>query len=263
MNDAAKVRRVLVTNDDGIDAPGLAVAVDVATELGAEVWVSAPAGDRSGTSRQISLHTPLRVTRHGERRIAVSGSPADSVVIGLRHLMRDTPPDLVISGINAGANHSKELGYSGTVGAALTARMMGYKAVALSQSWITRGQLPWETSRTWLPEVLRQALAHELAWPEETILNINVPSVQPEHVTGIEVTRLASSLKLEMDVDHRVDHREQDYFWLKFNREHVDEGSDSDADALNRGAVSVTPIGFDQTNHELREQMHAAGVFNR
>jgi len=94
----ALLKRILITNDDGIDAPGLAVAAEVAAELAQEVWVSAPATDCSGVSRQVSLHVPLRIIRHDERRISVTGSPADSVVVGLRHLMRDTPPDLVLSG---------------------------------------------------------------------------------------------------------------------------------------------------------------------
>jgi 5'-nucleotidase len=255
------VERILITNDDGIDAPGLAVAIDVASELATEVWVSAPATDCSGTSRQISLHSPLRILRRGERTIAVTGSPADSAVVGLRHLMRDTPPDLVISGVNAGSNHSKELGYSGTVGAALTARMMGVRAVALSQAWISRGQLPWDTSRVWLPRVIRRALEHELSWPDETILNVNVPNVAADEVSGIEITRLASSSKINIELDHRVDHREQDYFWLKMAREHHHSDSDTDADALGRNAISVTPIGFDQTDHALREQLHSQALF--
>ena len=127
-------------------------------------------------ARQISLHHPLRVERRSPRRIAVFGSPADSAIVGLRHLLRDSPPDLVLSGINAGGNHSKEVGFSGTVGAALVARMLGVRAVALSQFWVTRGELPWDTSRHWLPRVLTQLLRTD-EWPEDIIYNINVPSV--------------------------------------------------------------------------------------
>ena len=260
MADAPVLGRVLITNDDGIDAPGLAVAIEVAQHLAEEVWVSAPASDCSGTSRQVSLHSPLRIIKRSPRTIAVTGSPADSVIVGLRHLMKDSPPDLVISGINAGLNHSKELGYSGTVGAALTARMMGCPAIALSQAWISRGNLPWDTSRRWLPRVIRRALQSD-NWPEGTILNINVPNVPADAVSGVEVTRMADSLQLNIDIDHRVDHREEDYFWLKFAREHVQQDSDSDADALHRNAISVTPVGLDQTNHHLREQMHGAEMF--
>ena len=211
------LKRILLTNDDGIDAPGIAVAAEVAAELAEEVWVCAPAGDRSGRSQQISLHDPLRLTWHSERWAAVSGSPADSLIVGLRHMLRDTPPDLVLSGINAGANHSKEIGYSGTVGAALTARMLGTPAIAMSQSWITRGDVPWETSRTWLPRVLRTIIEQDLLL-EAGILNVNLPGVPADNVTGIRTTRIGSRLSLDIDVERRVDNREKEYFWLKFAR---------------------------------------------
>ncbi len=100
----SKVPRVLLTNDDGIDAPGLAVLEAVAAEIAHEVWVVAPEHDQSGTSHSISLHAPLRVSRQGERRFGVAGTPGDCVVMGVRHLMRDTPPTLILSGINRGGN---------------------------------------------------------------------------------------------------------------------------------------------------------------
>lgn len=243
-----RLRRILVTNDDGIDAPGLAVAIEVAEALAEEVWVSAPSQDCSGMSRKVSLQDPLRVVPKGERRIAVTGSPADATIVGLKHLMRDAPPDLVISGVNAGANLSKEVHYSGTVGAALTACLLGVPAVALSQTWITRSNLPWDSSRHWLPIAIRQLLDAG-TWPKDAIYNINVPSISADAISGVEASRLSMDYKIDIDVDRRIDQREHDYYWIEFARERADEPAGTDLEVLLRGAVSVTPIGLDQTAH--------------
>jgi 5'-nucleotidase len=127
------VERVLLTNDDGIDAPGLAVLAEVAATIAREVWIVAPEHDQSGTSHSISLHDPLRITEHGPRRFGISGTPGDCVVMAVRHVMRDTPPDLVLSGINRGGNLGLETVFSGTVGAAMTGMLLGIRSIALSQ----------------------------------------------------------------------------------------------------------------------------------
>ncbi len=250
---APRLSRILVTNDDGIDAPGLAVAADIAAELADEVWICAPAADCSGNSRQVSLHSPLRVIRHDERRIAVTGSPADAAIIGLRYLMADNPPDLLISGVNAGGNHAKDVGHSGTVGAAFTASMLGIKSVALSQRWSRRGSLHWDTSRRWMPQVIR-GLLQSAAWPGGVVYNINAPNRQPDEVSGIEMTSLSMAMDIDIQVDRRVDNRERDYFWLRFIRTPSGQQPDSDEAALERGAISVTPISLDQTHMGLKAQ---------
>ena len=154
----SKVPRVLLTNDDGIDAPGLAVLEAVAAELAHEVWVVAPEHDQSGTSHSISLHSPLRVSRQGERRFGVAGTPGDCVVMGVRHLMRDTPPTLILSGINRGGNLGVETMFSGTVGAAMTGLLLGLPSFALSQTFSNRDNVRWDTARALAPGVIRQLL---------------------------------------------------------------------------------------------------------
>lgn len=246
MSAERPLRRILVTNDDGVDAPGLQVAVEVAESLADEVWISAPVHDCSGMSRSLSLQRPLRAHQRSERVVAVDGTPGDSAIIGLRHLMRDNPPDLVLSGVNAGANLSREAHYSGTVGAAITARLMGVPALALSQNWITRSNLPWDTSRVWLPKVIRRLLARG-GWPDDIILNINLPNVGPDDVTGIEVSRLSTDYHIDIDVDRRTDNRDSDYFWVRFEREQREEVQDSDVAVIHRNAISVAPVALDQT----------------
>lgn len=243
------LKRILLTNDDGIDAPGIAVAAEVAAQLAEEVWVAAPADDCSGRGQQVSLHDPLRLSWRDDRNVAVQGSPVDSVIVGLRHLLRDNPPDLVLSGINAGHNHSKEVGYSGTVGAALTARMLGVPAIALSQGWVTRDDVPWDTSRHWLPRVLSTIIEQKL-YLNPHILNINLPGIDADGVTGVRTTRIGSGLSLDIDVDRRVDNRNKEYFWLKFAREAREDAADTDVAALRANAISVTPLGRDATARE-------------
>ena len=149
-----RLERVLLTNDDGIDAPGLAVLEAVAAELADEVWVVAPEHDQSGTSHSISLHSPIRISQHGERRFGVLGTPGDCVVMAVRHLMRDAAPTLVLSGINRGANLGVETMFSGTVGAAMTGLLLGLPSIALSQTFSDRDNVRWNTARELAPDVI-------------------------------------------------------------------------------------------------------------
>lgn len=156
------VSRVLITNDDGIDAPGLAVLEAVAETLAREVWVVAPEHDQSGVSHSISLHAPLRVRRRGDRRFSVTGTPADCVIVGSRHVL-PAPPDLVLSGINRGANLGVETVFSGTVGGAMAGLLLGLPSIALSQAFSDRDAVRWETARQLAPGVLRRLLKAD--WP--------------------------------------------------------------------------------------------------
>ena len=146
----------MLTNDDGIDAPGLAVLEHIAAELAREVWVVAPEHDQSGVSHAVSLHQPLRVTEHGPRRFGITGTPGDCAVMGVCHLMRDAAPDLILSGVNRGANLGMETVFSGTVGGAMTGMMLGIPSVALSQAWTDRKNVPWDTARSLGASVVRR-----------------------------------------------------------------------------------------------------------
>ena len=244
---APRLRRILVTNDDGIDAAGLKVAEEVAAAFADEVWVVAPEHDCSGTSRQVSIHHPLRLFRHGERRFSVAGTPSDCAIMGLRHVLAGKPVDLVQAGVNAGANISRETGYSGTVGAALTALMLGVPAIALSQAWYKRHEIPWDTSRAWLPRAVGKVLALP-SWPGPWIANINVPAAAADEITGIAATRQGEGIRLDIDVETRVDRRETNYYWIGFIRDGVEDAPESDVVALRRKQLSVTPVGMAMTH---------------
>jgi 5'-nucleotidase len=239
------VERVLLTNDDGIDAPGLAVLEAVAAMLAREVWVVAPEHDQSGTSHSISLHAPLRFSRQGERRFGVGGTPGDCVVMAVRHLMLDAPPTLVLSGINRGANLGVETVFSGTVGAAMAGMLLGVPSIALSQTFTDRAAVRWETARALAPGVIRRLLRS--GWSAQACLNVNFPDVAPDAAGPLTLTRQGLGLVKRIDVVPRTDPRGFDYHWLKFHRAQRHEAADTEAAVIAAGAVSVTPLQFERT----------------
>ncbi|MGO4326039.1 5'/3'-nucleotidase SurE [Cupriavidus sp. 2TAF22] len=243
--------RVLLTNDDGIDAPGLAVLEAVAATLAREVWVVAPEHDQSGTSHSISLHAPLRFSQQGERRFGVSGTPGDCVVMAARHLMADAPPSLVLSGINRGANLGLETVFSGTVGAAMTGILLGIPSIALSQAFTDRNAVRWETARALAPDVIRRLLA--AGWSDQACLNVNFPDVDPDAAGPLTVTRQGLGLVKDIAVRAHVDPRGIPYHWLQFSRAPRPDTQDSEAVVIGRGGISVTPLRFERTDDEAAQ----------
>lgn len=250
------VQRVLLTNDDGIDAPGLAVLEAVAAEIAHEVWVIAPEHDQSGTSHSISLHSPLRISRQGERRFGVQGTPGDCVVMAARHLMKDAAPTLVLSGINRGANLGVETMFSGTVGAAMTGLLLGLPSIALSQTFTDRENVRWDTARELAPGVIRQLLA--ISHDAPTCLNVNFPDCDASAAGPLTATRQGVGLVEGIDVVPEVDPRGIDYFWLRFRREPRENAPDSETAVVGSKRVSVTPLHFDRTALRTFETLKAA-----
>jgi 5'-nucleotidase len=240
--------RVLLTNDDGIDAPGLAVLEEIAVQLAREVWVVAPEHDQSGQSHAISLHHALRLTERGKRRWGVTGTPGDCAAMGICHLMKDAPPQLVLSGVNRGLNLGLETVFSGTVGGAMTAMMLGVPAIALSQAFTDRTNPPWDTARTLGADVVRRLW--ELGWGENACLNVNFPPVPPEQAGPMTLARQGVGMVAGMNVDTRVDPRGLVYHWLNFRRGDRPQGPESDYSALRAGKIVVTPLRYDRTDDE-------------
>jgi 5'-nucleotidase len=240
--------RVLLTNDDGIDAPGLAVLEEIAAQIAREVWVVAPEHDQSGQSHAISLHHALRLTERGVRRFGVTGTPGDCAAMGICHLMKDAPPQLVLSGVNRGLNLGLETVFSGTVGGAMTAMMLGVPAIALSQAFTDRLNPPWETARTLGADIVRRLLA--IGWGENACLNVNFPPVAPEHAGELTLARQGVGMVAGMNVDPRVDPRGMVYHWLNFRRGDRVQGPESDYSALRAGKIVVTPLRYDRTDDE-------------
>ena len=189
--------RVMLTNDDGIDAPGMAVLEQLAAEIAREVWVVAPEHDQSGQSHAISLHHALRISQRGERRFGVTGTPGDCAAVGLCHLMKDCVPDLVLSGVNRGLNLGMETVFSGTVGGAMTAMMLGVPALALSQAFSKRDAVPWDTARSLGVETIRRLLA--LGWSKQAVLNVNFPPIPAAEAGPMTLARQGEGITAEGD----------------------------------------------------------------
>ena len=238
--------RILLTNDDGIDAPGLAVLREIADELGSEVWTVAPATDQSGIGHALTLSHPLRIAQRDERSYSVTGTPADCVIVAVRSILPE-PPDLVLSGINRGQNIADDVAYSGTIGGAMEAAMMGLRSMAISQAYRYDDAdqiVPWDNSRTVLPALLRQLIQMDL--PDPSFLNLNVPS--SKEVRGVRVCR-QGRVSHSMHTEERSDGRGNPYHWLRFGRGEPEMQDGSDVAALAEGYVSVTPL---QTRCECR-----------
>ncbi len=245
--------RLLLTNDDGIAAPGLAVLEAVASRLAREVWVVAPEHDQSGSSHAISLHTPLRVSPQGERRFAVLGTPGDCVVMGLRHLLGGALPDMILSGVNRGANVGVETVFSGTVGAAMTGLLLGIPSIALSQTFRKGSPVPWNTAATLAPGVIRRLAG--LGWSRQACLNVNFPDCPAERAGPLTLTRQGAGLLDDIDIVSRQDTRDIAYHWLQPRRRRVPDEPGGEATTVASGAVTVTPLRFERTDEAAYEAL--------
>lgn len=245
--------RVLLTNDDGIDARGLEILAEVAGTLAGEVWIVAPEHDQSGTSHSISLHEPLRYGRHGSRRFSVSGTPADCVVMAVKHFMENAPPDLVLSGINRGGNLGIETAFSGTIGGAMTGTLFGIPSIALSQVFTGPNPVKWETARALAPDVIRRLVA--MGWNSDACLNVNFPDVLPEEAGPLTPSRQGTGLVDSIYVVQRTDPRGLPYHWLQFHRGAKDEVPGSETETIQKGRISVTPLRFERTGEKALERL--------
>jgi 5'-nucleotidase len=245
--------RLLLTNDDGIHAEGLAVLERIARELTDDVWVVAPETDQSGLSHSLTLSSPLRLRKIDERRFALSGTPTDCVIMAVKQLM-DSPPDLVLSGVNAGQNICDDVTYSGTVAGAMEGTMLGLRSIALSQAFKpgSHREALWKTAETHAPALIERLMKFET--PPGHLINVNFPAVEADAVEGIEVTR-QGKLDYSLGMEERRDGRGFPYFWLKFGRQAGAEVEQSDVAALSAGRISVTPLHLDLTAHALRDEL--------
>jgi len=238
--------RVILTNDDGIDAPGMAVLEEIAARIAKEVWVVAPEHDQSGQSHAISLHHAIRISERGIRRFGVTGTPGDCAAMGICHLMKEAPPQLMLSGINRGVNLGIESVFSGTVGGAMTAMMLGVPAIALSQAFTDRRNVPWDTARTLGPATIERLV--EIGWANTACLNVNFPPIPASEVGPIALAKQGEGIVGGMHVDTRVDPRGMTYHWLNFHSSDRQQSPGTDYSAMRAGRIVVTPLRYDRTD---------------
>ncbi|WP_375289971.1 5'/3'-nucleotidase SurE [Qipengyuania sp.] len=241
--------KILLTNDDGIHAPGLAVLEAIAREFSDDIWICAPDEEQSGMGHALTLTRPVRLRRHGDRRFSVTGTPTDSVTMGMRKVM-DGKPDLILSGVNRGANLGDDVTYSGTVSAAIEGALAGVRSIALSQVTSREGEAGADTfdaARSWGAEVLAPLL--EAPLPTRTLINVNFPAGSAGEVRGIRAVRQGFHDYARGTVVEGRDPRGFKYYWFGLEAiEHtLDHGTD--LEAISENFISVTPLQLDLTHH--------------
>ena len=243
--------RVLVSNDDGVDAPGIRVLADGLRAAGHEVTVVAPDRDRSGASNSLTLDQPVRVKELEGRVWRVGGTPTDCVHLALTGLL-DADPDIVVSGINSAANLGDDVIYSGTVAAAMEGRFLGLPAIAMSLVTGENSGHHYATAADAAARITTRLLVDPL--PADTILNVNVPDLPAAEINGFEVTRLGHRHRAEACI-REVDPRGRPLWWIGPAGPEQDAGPGTDFDAVRRGFISITPIHVDLTRYQALEKV--------
>lgn len=243
--------RILVSNDDGVDAPGIRILAAGLREAGHEVLVVAPDRDRSGASNSLTLDAPVRVVRLDDCTWRVHGTPTDCVHVAITGLL-DLEPDIVVSGINNTANLGDDVIYSGTVAAAMEGRFLGLPAIAVSLNTVDHEGKYFETAARAAVELVARLATDPL--PADTILNVNVPDVAWDAVRGFEVTRLGNRHRAEPCVQ-QADPRGRTWWWIGAAGAEQDAGPGTDFHSVRSGHISISPIHVDLTRYQALDQV--------
>lgn len=247
--------RILVSNDDGIHAPGLKLLERIARSLSDDVWVVAPEAEQSGASHGLTLRRSLALHKVGRRRYAVGGTPSDSVLMAVKYIMTDKAPDLVLSGINRGANLGEDIIYSGTVAAAREAALMGIRAIAFSA--VRRNEfLPWKTAEAFAPGIIKKL--YDSPWPKSVLMNVNFPPIAPGEVTGVKVAPMGRRVE-HTHIKAINDPSGREMLWLGDFPSDDPLDHETDLGAILDKKVAVTPLHCDPTHLPTLQKM--AGLF--
>lgn len=252
--------RILLTNDDGIHAPGLNILEEVARELSDDIWIVAPSEEQSGAGHSLTLTRPVRLRKHDERRFSVSGTPTDSVMMALSQVLgEERRPDLILSGVNRGANLGDDVTYSGTVSAAVEGALAGVRSIALSQVYAKEGMgddVPFAAARGWGARVIRPLLAMDFA--PRTLVNVNFPACPEEAVQGIRIVRQGFHDYRRSSIVKGTDPRGYDYYWFGLQGVEHTPGHETDLEAIGDGFISVTPLQLDLTHDASLDSLERA-----
>jgi 5'-nucleotidase len=246
--------RILISNDDGISAPGIEILERIAREISDDVWVVAPETEQSGASHSLTLQRPLRIRKLAPQRFAVDGTPTDAVLLALKEILRGSPPQLLLSGVNRGSNLGEDVTYSGTVAAAMEGTLLGVPSIAFSLATGDRDEPLWETALAHGPHVVRRLT--QCAWPAATLMNVNFPDCRPEEILGMRAVRQGRR-HLGNEFSRVQDPRGRTYYWVGATRDDVLAEPDTDLKAVAERAIAVTPISLDLTHRTGLETLRA------
>ena len=249
-------KRILLTNDDGINAPGMKVLQRIARSLSNDVWVVAPEGEHSGASHSLTLTAPLRLRKISAKKFAVEGTPTDCVMMAMNQVMANNPPDLLLSGVNRGANMGEDVTYSGTIAAAMEGTLVGVPSIALSQSFANRKVMHWPTAEQHASDIIRRLVA--IGWSRDVLMNVNFPDCLPGDVKGVEVVRQGRRDFSSLNIEQRIDARERPYYWIGFRPIQGQPEEGTDIRATEEGRIAITPLHLDLTENKALKQLKAA-----
>jgi 5'-nucleotidase len=253
IKDLARTR-ILVTNDDGIHAPGLEALIEIATQLSSDVWVVAPEFNQSGAGHSLSIINPIRARDVSETKYAIEGTPTDCVLFAVKHLLKDRKPDIVLSGVNRGTNMADDVTYSGTIAGAMEGCLLGIPSIAFSQAFSHPHSVKWGTATHHGADVARRIL--EMDFPRNVFVNVNFPDVVSASVKGIKVTRQGVRA-FGGTVIERTDPRGGAYYWIGYSPGEHQVDEESDLHAVRHGYISVTPLHLDLTHEATRRKLAA------
>lgn len=248
--DIAKAR-ILVTNDDGINAPGLDAMIDIASQLSQDVWIVAPEYNQSGAGHSLSLTHPVRARQITEKKFALEGTPTDCVLFAVKHLLKERRPNIVLSGVNRGSNMADDVTYSGTIAGAMEGCLLGIPSIAFSQAYTHPHPLKWETATQYGAEIARRVLAGGI--PRNVLVNVNFPDVAAAAVRGTKVTRQGVR-GFGGHIVERTDPRGGTYYWIAYAPGEHERDEESDLTAVRSGYISVTPLHLDLTHEATRRK---------
>ncbi|MEK6746915.1 MAG: 5'/3'-nucleotidase SurE [Pseudomonadota bacterium] len=255
-NAQSLIPKILITNDDGINAEGLKVLEKIALSISDDVWVVAPEQEQSGAAHSLTLHLPVRVRKIEAKRYAVSGTPTDCVLLALKEIIpvEEKPVTLVLSGVNYGSNVGDDVTYSGTIAAAMEGTVLNIPSIALSLLANGSEKMHWETAEQTAPELIRKLIA--TGWASNTLINMNFPDCAPDKVLGVKVCRQGKRI-VNIKLSERADPKGRPYFWLGGERDNTPEKTGVDIDYLHANYITITPIGMDLTDYQSMEKISA------
>lgn len=246
--------RILVTNDDGIHAPGLDALEEIANELSSDVWIVAPEHNQSGAGHSLSITHPIRARQVNETRFAVEGTPTDCVLFAVKHLLKDRKPAVVLSGVNRGTNLADDVTYSGTIAGAMEGCLLSIPSIAFSQAFTHPHPVKWGTATHHGADVARRILAMDL--PRNVFVNVNFPDVVAASVKGTRVTRQGVR-GFGGYIVERTDPRGGSYYWIAYAPGEHEVDDQADISAVREGYISVTPLHLDLTHEAMRRKLAA------
>lgn len=252
----AGAHRVLLVNDDGIEAPGIKLLEELVRSITDDIWVVAPDEEKSGFSHSISMTIPIRVRKIDDRHFAVKGTPTDCALLAIHELMGERGPTILLSGINRGANLAEDITYSGTAAAAMEGALLGIRSIALSQVFTIGGPVHWDTARRYAVPILDKLMTCD--WEPGSFVSVNFPDAPPDKVTGTRVTSQGRRLPGSFQPARRVDERDVPYYWIKLAYQTGDLEPGTDLHAVAENAISITPMQLDLTAHSFRHYLGRA-----